>query len=87
MPADERAWYPYDPMCNRFARDMEELDTFWAESQEELDAATPATRASRRELYVVMEEGTLNPVNGHFLCDKCYIKAYMPTAPHGWVCP
>jgi len=37
--------------------------------------------------YVRSEEGTYNPVNGHFLCDACYIKAGMPTAPGGWRCP
>lgn len=37
--------------------------------------------------YVQMEEGTYNPENGHFLCDECYIKAGMPTAPNGWRAP
>jgi len=33
------------------------------------------------------EEGTLNVANGHFLCTDCYIKAGMPSSPHGWVAP
>jgi hypothetical protein len=37
--------------------------------------------------YVWQEEGTLNPSNGHFLCDSCYIRAGMPTAPEGWIAP
>lgn len=37
--------------------------------------------------YVRREEGTYNPANGHFLCDICYIRAGMPSSPHGWVCP
>jgi len=37
--------------------------------------------------YVWQEEGTLNPNNGHFLCDSCYIAAGMPTAPGGWTAP
>lgn len=37
--------------------------------------------------YVKEEEGTYNPNNGHFLCTECYIKAGMPTSPHGWVAP
>jgi len=37
--------------------------------------------------YVWQEEGTLNPSNGHFLCDSCYIAAGMPTAPGGWTAP
>lgn len=37
--------------------------------------------------WVRSEEGTYNPVNGHFLCDEDYIKAGMPSSSHGWVCP
>lgn len=78
---------PYDPMCERYARNMTYLDSFWATSQEELDSVLEHERPSRRVAYVLMEEGTLNPNNGHFLCDDCYIKAGMPSAPGGWVCP
>jgi len=39
------------------------------------------------EQYVLEEEGTLNPVNGHFLCTPCYIAAGMPSSPTGWVAP
>ncbi len=78
---------PFDPMCQRYARDMEYLDTFWASSQEELDETPPGDWPNRRSLYVLQEEGTLNTTNGHFLCDKCYIEAGMPSAPGGWVCP
>ena len=37
--------------------------------------------------YVWREEGTLNPDNGHFLCDRCYIMAGMPSSPDGWIAP
>lgn len=37
--------------------------------------------------YVWAEEGTLNPVNGHFLCTPCYIAAGLPTSPEGWMAP
>ena len=39
--------------------------------------------------YVMEEEGTYNPVNGHFLCTDCYIKAGMPSKPYPnkWVAP
>jgi len=30
--------------------------------------------------YVLQEEGTYNPSNGHFLCTNCYINAGMPAA-------
>ena len=28
--------------------------------------------------YVIEEEGTYNPKNGHFYCTSCYIKIGMP---------
>jgi len=37
--------------------------------------------------YVWLEEGTLNPVNGHFLDTQCYIAAGMPSSREGWVAP
>lgn len=38
--------------------------------------------------YVRTEEGTFNPVNGHFACTDCYIDMGMPSAPgRGWVAP
>ena len=66
---------PYDPMCNRLAKDMAYLDGFLEHPNQ--------TRAQ----YVVANEGTYNRANGHFTCDTCYIKAGMPTSPYGWVCP
>ena len=42
--------------------------------------------------YVLQEEGTLNPVNHHFLCTDCYIEQGMPVRPpdeqgRGWFAP
>lgn len=78
---------PYDPSCERLAENMEYLDSFWATSQEELDSTPVEEYERRRADYVRLYEGTYNKDNGHFLCDTCYIKAGMPTAPGGWVCP
>lgn len=78
---------PYDPMCIRYARDMEYLDSFWATSQEEVDSTPMSEREQKRADYIIHGEGTFNPTNGHFLCDNCYILAGMPTAPGGWICP
>jgi hypothetical protein len=39
------------------------------------------------EDYVRQEEGTFNPINGHFMCIDCYIKAGMPSSLEGWVAP
>ena len=77
----------FDPMCRRFATDMEELDYSWASCQEELDETPTDERRRRRERFVRNEEGTLNTTNGHFLCNKCYIEAGMPVRPGGWTCP
>jgi hypothetical protein len=68
---------PYDPMCERYAENMTDYDSF-----------IPGTISpQKREIYVIQEEGTYNKTNGHFLCDTCYIKAGMPTKPYGWKCP
>lgn len=72
---------PYDPKCNRHAWEMGELDYFIMPGHGEIPSDD-----DRRE-YVIHEEGTYNPTNGHFLCDDCYIAAGMPTAHNGWVCP
>lgn len=37
--------------------------------------------------FVLQEEGTLNPANGHFLCTTCYVKAGCPSSPSGWHAP
>ncbi len=37
--------------------------------------------------YVLLEEGTLNTANGHFLCTACYIAAGQPSSPRGWRAP
>lgn len=39
--------------------------------------------------YVRHEEGTYNPVNGHFACTNCYIDMGMPAKPYPetWVAP
>lgn len=39
------------------------------------------------DLYVTWNEGTFNADNGHFLCTGCYVKAGMPSSPHGWTAP
>lgn len=37
--------------------------------------------------YVMTEEGTFNPENGHFACTECYIQMGMPSSPSGWIAP
>lgn len=37
--------------------------------------------------FVIEEEGTYNPHNGHFLCTECYVMAGCPSSPTGWRAP
>ena len=37
--------------------------------------------------YVIEEEGTYNPANGHFACDSDYIALGQPSSRSGWKCP
>jgi hypothetical protein len=81
---------PEDPICIGCARrpaEMPELDEYIRESLEDLDA-NPVT-AEERLAFVLREEGTLNPENGHFLCNDCYIRNGQPSKrwPDRWVCP
>ena len=76
---------PYDPYCQRYARNMPEYDFFWAETSEQYNMVRENERGDKRVEYVLKEEGTLNPTNNHFACDKCYIKLGMPSSPRGWV--
>lgn len=75
-----------DPICVGCARRPPEIDGYrvcCAETEDEIDLVTDE-QVTR---YVIRNEGTYNPLNGHFLCDSCYIKNGMPTHPHGWRCP
>ena len=67
---------PWCPYCMRAAVDIP--DTVMAAKENEYDSV---------EDFVLAEEGTYNPLNGHFACDSCYIKIGMPVAPSGWKCP
>lgn len=76
---------PFDPRCERYAKDMEEIDTYVRDEDDEpRGPITPEERAD----WVRSEEGTYNPKNGHFLCDSCYIAEGMPSGGgSGWKCP
>lgn len=69
---------PLHPICTGCNRRPAEIDVYI-----ELAAVEETTP----DEWVRREEGTLNPRNGHFLCDPCYVKAGMPVGPHGWVAP
>lgn len=71
---------PYCPSCRTLAGDMPALDEYCHD-------VLGRNKREKRANYVRAEEGTYNPVNGHFLCDDCYIKAGMPSNPSGWKCP
>jgi hypothetical protein len=88
MDREGNPLHPYDPFCRRSAAEMEELDYFIFESEEDLEANGPGT-AEQREKYVLEQEGTLNPQNGHFTCDRCYMNLGGPGPVNGrrWRCP
>lgn len=74
-PSKDNRPQAFDPSCGRVPADIPSVRVFAAEQE-----LTP-------EDWVWAEEGTLNPSNGHFLCDDCYIRAGMPSSPSGWKCP
>ena len=75
---------PSDPICVGCGTRPADLDCYdgYLSSQYK-DLAEARTHAC------LSEEGTLNPLNGHFLCDQCYISFGMPSRPFPdrWVCP
>jgi hypothetical protein len=77
---------PYDPKCERFARDMLDYDSFIAAELPDFGRGVEIT-GEMREKYVRDNEGTYNQENGHFLCDGCYIAVGTPSSPTGWKCP
>lgn len=74
-------WKYPDPRCTGcdvLAADMKSLDYFWPEDQLELLELEEQQIRQERVDYVRAEDGTYNRENGHFLCDKCYLRAGMP---------
>lgn len=69
---------PAEPMCMGCAKVPEELLEYVICGEAEDQTPTE---------YVIENEGTYNPRNGHFLCDSCYIKNGQPSSSRGWVCP
>ena len=55
----------------------------------ELDEYTELAKAEEMtpEQYVIEEEGTYNPTNGHFVCTECYIRIGCPSSEKGWKAP
>jgi hypothetical protein len=66
--------------CNGCKKEPEELPEYVLHAQYE--GMTPTE-------YVIEEEGTYNPENGHFLCTACYMKAGSPSMPfpYRWIAP
>lgn len=78
---------PEDPICVGCARRPHEIQAYVdATFEEELSVLTEHQQSDVR-IYVIMNEGTLNRTNGHFLCDACYIMNGMPSSDRGWTCP
>lgn len=68
-----------DPVCigcDVLAADMGNLDLYWPDCDEDYDLPEDVARQER--VTYVREDGTYNRDNGHFWCDRCYIRAGMP---------
>lgn len=61
--------------CNKAPAEIDEYVEFSA-----MDEMSP-------EEFVRRQEGTYNPVNGHFVCTDCYIKMGQPSSRRGWQAP
>lgn len=87
QPADPADYLPHSVIrpfctgCQRFPEDIPDIVVL-----AKIDGMSPAA-------WVIAEEGTLNSLNGHFLCNECYIRAGMPAGRDGhggpgrWVAP
>jgi len=71
-PAPRNPSIPFDPYCNRTPSEISE---YWDKAH---DSGLTIND------YVRQNEGTYNPVNGHFACTECYIKLGMPSSRSGW---
>lgn len=77
---------PRDPICVGCAKRPHEIEGYRIATMTDPDDKPTDEQIKQ---YVLEEEGTLNTRNGHFLCDKCYIKNGQPSRsfPDRWVCP
>ena len=84
---------PRDPICIGCARRPHEIPGYVMACMEEEGThdgpvmQSLAAPDSEVRSYVINNEGTYNPLNGHILCDICYIKNGSPSSPSGWRCP
>lgn len=75
---------PDDPICIGCAKRPHELAEYVAMCMTEPgDEPTP----DEVRQFVICDEGTYNPTNGHFLCTPCYLKNGQPSSPSGWRAP
>ena len=77
---------PNDPMCMGCARRPPEIDGY-VEMVKQEGMIDTIPEEDQVRVYVIRNEGTYNPNNGHFFCDDCYIINGMPSSSRGWVCP
>lgn len=68
----------YELKCFNCGRLPHEIEEYVVRAHEE--ETTP-------QLYVIEEEGTYNPDNGHFCCTECYVQIGMPITEEGWKAP
>jgi hypothetical protein len=79
---------PEDPICIGCTKKPEALDEYVDAVVSEL---APGETYDDQDVkrYVIQNEGTYNPQNGHFMCTDCYIINGQPSrpAPDHWVAP
>ena len=75
---------PEDPICVGCAKRPPEIEGYRIATMMHPDDEPTDEEITQ---YVIAEEGTYNPTNGHFLCDPCYIRNGQPSSSRGWRCP
>jgi len=69
---------PEVPVCIGCGRVPDEINEYIYQGK--VNECTPTE-------FVMEEEGTFNPTNGHFACDECYMAMGSPSSPRGWKAP
>lgn len=77
----------FEIRCNECLRTPDELVEYVDLAHEYNHQKSPGGKDFTPEDMVVMEEGTYNASNGHFVCTDCYIRIGMPSSRSGWVAP
>jgi hypothetical protein len=70
--------HPIVPVCIGCGKTPDQIEEYIEMAEEQEKTANE---------IVLLEEGTYNRKNGHFVCTLCYIDMGMPSSPTGWIAP